>query len=136
LSKHQNQNYFAENPLVAVLPERCVKVFDGMVLLQQLTSVSLSTFGKISDYLLKRITSSPANIIYLVADQYNDDSIKGSERQRRAPAVIRIQITRREQKRPKQFKKYLGDGRNKVDLVKFLLMDWSDPKCFKEIISG
>ena len=126
----------AHDPLVAALPERSVRIFDGMVLLQQLTSVSLSTFGEISEYLLKRITSSPAKIIYFVTDQYKDDSIKGSERQRRASSVIRIQISRREQKRPKQFKKYLGHGCNKVDLVKFLLLDWSDRTRFKQIISG
>lgn len=126
----------AHDPLVAALPERSVRVFDGMVLLQQLTSVSLSTFGEVSEYLLKRITSSPAKIIYFVTDQYKDDSIKGSEPQRRASSVIRIQISRREQKRPKQFKKYLGHGCNKVDLVKFLLLDWSDLTRFKQIISG
>ena len=62
--------------------------------------------------------------------------IKGSEHQRRASSVIWIQISRREQKRPKQFKKYLGHGCNKVDLVKFLLLDWSDRTRFKQIISG
>ena len=70
----------AHDPLVAALPERSVRIFDGMVL-QQLTSVCLSTFGEVSEYLLKRITSSPAKIIYFVTDQYKDDSIKGSERQ-------------------------------------------------------
>ena len=54
----------------------------------------------------------------------------------RASSVIRIKISRREQKRPKQFKKYLGHGCNKVDLVKFLLLDWSDCTRFKQIISG
>ena len=73
----------AHDPLIAALPERSVRVFDGMVLLQQLTSVSLSTFGEVSEYLLKRITPSPAKIIYFVTDQYKYDSIKGSERQRR-----------------------------------------------------
>ena len=126
----------AHDPLVTALPGRSVGVFDGMVLLKQLTSVSLSTFGEVSEYLLKRITSSPAKIIYFVTDQYKDDSIKSSEHQRRASSVIRIQISRSEQKRPKQFKRYLGHGCNKVDLVKFLLLDWSDLTCFKQIISG
>jgi hypothetical protein len=41
-------------------------------------------------------------------------------------------INRRDQKPPKQFKKYLSDGSNKVRLVKFLLLDWSDPERFRE----
>ena len=62
----------AHDPLVAALPERSVRIFDGIVL-QQLTSVSLSTFGEVSEYLLKCMTSSPAKIIYFVTDQYKDD---------------------------------------------------------------
>ena len=45
-------------------------------------------------------------------------------------------INRRDQKPPKQFKKYLSDGSNKVHLVKFLLLDWSDPERFREVIMG
>ena len=89
-----------------------------------------------SEYVLKRITSHPGKITYFVTDQYQDDSLKRYERQQRAASgSIRIQLSRRDQKRLKQFKKYLNDGINKVDLVKFFLKDWSDPKCFETIIS-
>ena len=89
-----------------------------------------------SEHVLKRITSHPSKITYFVTDQYQDDSLKGYERQQRAASgSIRIQLSRRDQKRPKQFKKYLNDGVNKVDLVKFFLKDWSDPKRFETIIS-
>ena len=39
------------------LPKDSCMIFDGMVLLQQLGCVQLSTFGDISEYVLKRITS-------------------------------------------------------------------------------
>ena len=123
------------DPLLDTFPENCVQVFDGMVIIQQLPSLSLETFGEMSEYVLKRITSHAARIVYFVTDQYHDQSLKGSERQRRAAAgCIRVQLTRREQKRPKQFKKFLCYGVNKIDLVKFFLNDWSDPERFKSTI--
>ena len=101
----------------------------------QLT-VSFDTFGELSEYVLKRITSHPGKKLHFVTNQYLDDSEKGSERQRRAASgSIRIQLLRREQKQPKQFKKYLNEGVNKVDLVKFFLEDWSDPISFNTAIS-
>ena len=126
-----------DNPVLDALPLDCVRVFDGMVMIQQLESASLSTFGEMSEYALKRITSHPGGkIVYFVTDQYLDDSLKGNERRRRAASgTIRIQLSRREQKRPKQFKKFLSDGVNKVDLVKFFLNDWSDPERFKAVIA-
>jgi len=89
-----------------------------------------------SEYVLKRITFHLGKITYLVTDQYQDDSLKVYERQRRpASGSIGIQLSRRDQKRPKHFKKYLNDGVNKVDLVKFFFKDWSDLERFKIIIS-
>ena len=122
--------------LVELLPDNCVRVFDGMVIIQQLSSLRLATFGEMSEYVLKRITFHSSKIIYFVTDQYLQNSLKENERKRRASAgSIRIQITRRDQKPPKQFKKYLSDGSNKVDLVKFLLNDWSDPRRFNATIA-
>ena len=123
-----------DNPMVNELPNNCARVFDGMVIIQQLP-LSLATFGEMSEYVLKRITSHPCKVVYFITDEYRDDSIKGSERKRRASAgTIRIQLNRRDQKPPKQLKKYLSDGCNKIDLVKFFLNDWSDPERFKAMI--
>ena len=124
-----------DDATVSALPDECVRVLDGMVIIQQLPSVCLATFGDISEYVLKRITSNLSKVIYMATDQYYDCSLKGSERKRHASAGnIRVQINRRDQKPPKQFKKYLSDGSNKVDLVKFLLLDWSDPERFRGVI--
>ena len=125
-----------DDPTVDALPSDCVRVFDGMVIIQQLGTLCLATFGEISEHVLKRITSYSSKVVYFVTDQYYDDSLKGCERKRRASAgSIRIQLTRRDQKPPKQFKKYLSDGSNKVDLVNFFLADWSDPDRFKALIA-
>ena len=80
-----------EDPMVDSLPVYCVWVFDGMFIIQQLASISLTTFGEISEYVLKHITSNSGKIIYFVTDQYFDESIKGSERkQRETSQIIRI----------------------------------------------
>ena len=38
---------------------------------------------------------------------------------------MQVRIEKREQQRPKQWKKYLRNDQNKLDNVKFLLEDWS-----------
>ena len=126
----------ADEPCVNEIPDDCVRVYDGMVVIQQTPSTSLETFGDISKYVLERITSGQYKFIYFTTDQYREDSLKSCERKWRAPeGSIRIQITRRDQKIPKQFKKVLSNGCNKVNLVRFFLEDWSDPERFKAVIA-
>ena len=127
-----------DDPTVDALPSDCVRVFDGIVIIQQLGTLCLATyhFGEISEYVLKRITSYSSKVVYFVTDQSYDDCLKGFERKRRASTgSIRIQLTRRDQKPPKQFKKYLSGGSNKEDLVRLFLADWSDPDRFKAMIA-
>ena len=64
-----------EVPLVHLLPENTVKMFDAMVLIQQL-STSLETFGGISDFILTKIMHHHTRITCLVSDQYDLQSIK------------------------------------------------------------
>lgn len=73
-----------DDPTVDALPSNCVRVFDGMVIIQRLDSLHLSTFGEISEYVLRRITFHSSKMVYFVTDQYYDDSLKGCERKRRA----------------------------------------------------
>ena len=46
---------------------------------------------------------------------------------------MRVRIEKKEQKRPKQLKKYLRNDQNKSELVKFLLQDWSHPTCYAHL---
>ena len=68
-------------------------------------------------------------------DQYWHASIKSCERNRQATSrSIRVTASRRDQKLPKQFKKYLSVGVNKQELIDFLLDDWSTPPKHHQVI--
>ena len=125
----------ANVPHLETLPEGTTFIFDGMVILQQLNTSHLDTFGDISDFIFKRISRGNATSIYFVTDQYLEHSVKEMERRQRGSCgVLHIKLERRDQKTPKQFKKYLADPKNKIELVKFLLNDWSHPKRFRDRI--
>ena len=67
----------------------------------------------------------PVPKIFFVTNQYNKQSIKSFEREKRAiTGVIRATESRRDQPKPKQFKKYLSHGPNEIELVQFLLRGW------------
>ena len=112
-------------PVLTSHKRNSVHIYDGMVLLQKIPPV-LTTFGELSDYILQKATKGSARISYFVTDQYLHDSIKSQERERRlASQPLRVIIKRREQKLPKQFKKFLRSSENKMDLLDFLVKDWS-----------
>ena len=103
-----------------------------MVLLQQLTSVQLSTFGEVAEYLLRSILKR--KIVYFVTDQYKEGSIKSFERGRRSfSGSMRIRIERQNQKRPKQWAKFLNNGSNKTELIEFLFKEWSHPTRYADM---
>ena len=118
------------------VPQDAVQIFDGMVILQQMTKIVLPTFGTISEYLINRILKD-FSLTYFVTYQYLPGSVKSFEREKRMSAgSIRIRIERRDQKRTKQWSKYLQSPENKTDLIRFLLKDWSDGNRFFTVLSG
>lgn len=67
-----------------------------------------------------------AQRIDFITDRYPEISIKNQERNRRATKdCTDIKIVHRDQKTPKQFKKFLSNGKNKERLVEFLYEEWS-----------
>lgn len=107
-----------------------------MVLLQQLQNASLETFGDLSECVLRRILKDTA-VAYFVTDRYLPGSIKSFERSRRSESgSVRYKIERRDQKRTKQWSKYLKNPENKTDLINFLSKDWSDRSRFAELLKG
>ena len=67
-----------------------------------------------------------SRIIFFVTDRHVPSSIKSIEREVRGNlGTIQVKVERRDQSRPKQFKKFLADGKNKISLVRLLLKDWS-----------
>ena len=118
------------------VPPNTPYVVDGMVLIQQIDTKDLSTFGDVSASLLDKIAKS--NVVYFVTDQYQDGTIKSFERDRRQAEIqsIRMKVERKSQKCPKQWKKFLRDAKNKIQLLNFLIKDWTTNDEFLEKLSG
>ena len=87
--------------------------YDGLTPLQKLPT-QLATFGDVSNYLLKKVAANTHRISFFVSNQYDQFSIKSLKRKKR------LKLTRGNQK--SQFKKFLA---YKVDLVRFLIENWS-----------
>ena len=78
-----------------------------------------------------------SSTVYFVTDQYREGSIKSFEREKRgATGIIRMKVERRTQACPRQWKKFLGDAKNKTELIRFLLNDWKTYPEFIHYLSG
>ena len=118
------------------LPENCPKIFDGMVLLQKLPP-ALNTFSEVSNYLSKKILHNCSRVAFFVTNFYLEDSVKSMERDRRlASRSLRIEIMRRDQAVLKQFSKLLRNSENKLELLEFLLKDWSTNESHCDQLDG
>ena len=109
-----------------------------MVLLQKLPP-ALNTFGKVSDYLLKKILHGCSRVAFFVANFYLEDSAKNMERDRRLASgslQIKMIIITRDQAVPKQFSKFLRNSKNKLELLQFLLKDWSTNESHCDQLDG
>ena len=107
------------------MPHPALNIYDGMVILQQLPS-QLENFGQVSDHILTRIAKDQTKVIFFVTDRYVSSSIKSLERETRGSIdSICVRVEWREQKTPKQFRRFLSGSENKTNLVKFLLKDWT-----------
>ncbi|CAC5360780.1 unnamed protein product [Mytilus coruscus] len=93
------------------IPEESMWIFDGMAVIQSITRIPISKRAPRIDF---------------VTDQYPTISIKNLERDRRSLGgqIITI-ISRPSQSCPRQWKKFLSVGRNKVALVEFFVSEWS-----------
>ena len=107
-----------------------------MVLFQKLPH-DIVTFGDISDYILNKIMQGSCRICFFVTDYYLENSIKSLERKGRSSiGVLRMTVSRRNQVKHKQFQKFLRLPENKVDLVKFLINDWSSNIRHSDVLEG
>ena len=119
------------------LPENTVRVFDAMVLIQQLRE-GFHTFRDVPDHILNRITKNASRCVFLVSDQYDPASIKNLEREARSRSgQIRTTSRRRKQKVPVNFEKFLNNSENKLELMDFFVRDyWSSTLHCAECIGG
>ena len=124
--KSKLQNVLEEKmSLVDCVPQNCSRTFDGMCIVQQLTS-GMKIFGCLQDFVVTLITNNPISNIFFTTDQCWNVSIKLCDRNRRATSgSIRVNASIIGKKLSKQLNKYLSIGLNKQDLIDFLLDNWS-----------
>ena len=95
-----------------------------------LSKGKMKTFGELSDTIAGTIIAKFqfASQAHIVPDRYDvEDSIKSGERSRRSRwTAIEINIQGRETKLPARLKRYLSIGKNKPNLLTFLLSDWCE----------
>ena len=73
--------------------------------------------------------------MYFITNEYLENFIKSCEQNRRgASGDVRITAARRNQPSLKQTKKFLSNGKNKTDLVLFLMKDWSQEDHHKALL--
>ena len=140
IRKNQKSKLFnfikTDIPLCDGSPLNTPIIFDGMVLLQKLPQVQ-TTFGEISDSLLKKIVKSTSRVTFFTTDNYLQNSIKSMERDRRSGhGAIKLKVMSKDQVAPKQWKKFLRDSENKINLVKFLVSDWSTSERHAPVLEG
>ncbi len=113
----------AENPVLDDFPPQNALMIERMAIIQTMKNVP-ETFGLFAESLFQSIISladtSNSSRVDFIVDTYPDISIKNLERNRRAAggsAVIKIMGPT--QKVPRQFKKFLSNGKNKEFLIEF-----------------
>ena len=108
-----------------MIPVNTPKTYDGMVLFQKLPA-TLSTFGDIYNFLINKIVKGSCRIYFFETYYYLPNFIKSLERKNRSMiGLLQMKVLRRGQKRLQQFDKYLCLSENKIELVRFLINDWS-----------
>eukprot|EP00117_Sycon_ciliatum_P025244 scpid95671/ scgid20992/ len=118
-----------DTPLLETVPGQGAILVDGMALLQSITTIP-ATFGELSTLIFDRLITTMAKFaavrVDFVCDQYPELSIKGQERASRSTknVPLRLQAERSEQPTPRQWKRYLSDGQNKMTLISFINRDW------------
>ena len=90
-----------------MIPMDTPKIYDGMVLSQKLPA-TLSTFGDISDFLINKIVKGSCRVCFfcdrlLPIKFYNSPEKKS----RSMIGLLRMKVSRRDQKQPQQFHKFL-----------------------------
>ncbi|KAK9881333.1 hypothetical protein WA026_015459 [Henosepilachna vigintioctopunctata] len=90
-----------------------IEIIDGFHLLHNLGPSVPQSFGKIAEFILKKICNSTASEIHLIFDRSLSPSIKDSERSTRKEDEISYAITGPLQSRPTDFNKSLNNPKFK-----------------------
>ena len=85
---------------------------------------TLVAFGDISDYILRKVMKTPSRLSFFITDHYLEDLVKSLKRRCRPDiGLIRMKASKRDQRVPKQFNKFLRLSLNKIGMVKYLIED-------------
>lgn len=118
-----------EDPLVTSIVGGGALLVDAMALLQTL-QVKIKSFGELAEDILKQIiilsNTYGCQRVDFIGDRYPNPSIKDLERAKRAiGGTALIRIVNERQPVPRQWKKFLSNGENKEEIMKFLFTHWS-----------
>ena len=130
LLKELEMDSLSESTLPAYSLHQTAYIVGLLAIIQMLSKGKMKTFGELSDTIAGTIIAKFqfASQVHIVPDRYDvEDSIKSGERSRRSQwTAIEIKIQSRETKLPASLKRYLSSGKNKSNLLTFLLSDWCE----------
>ena len=117
----------AKSTLPAYSARQTAYIVDLLAMIQMLSKGKMKTFGELSDTIVGTIIVKFqfASQVHISPDRYDvEDSIKSGERSRRSQwTAIEMKIQSRETKLPASLKRYLSSGKNKSNLLTFLLSE-------------
>ena len=121
--KSKGFRYIVKDCDDAKLPqsEEAVVIEDGNAIFHMLREIP-PTFGEISQKILSSLPLQ--STVVFSTDMYKNNSVKSVERVRRGVSDKLI-VSGVKTKRPKDWKQFLTNDDNKVQLVRLLLADWS-----------
>ena len=114
LLKELEMDSLVKSTCPAYSVQQTAYIVDLLAIIQMLSKGNMKTFGELSGTIAGTIIAKFqfASQVHIVPDRY-DDSIKSRE----------IKIQSRETKLPVKLKRYLSSGKNKSNLLTFLLSD-------------
>ena len=119
------------------LPDQTTAVIiDAMAMLQTVVRVP-DRFCELAEMVMSRILTEAGEAarIDFVGDQYPAISIKNTERNKRSrDGELVVNVTNGQQLCPRQWRKFLANGKNKTNLLSFLVWEWSENAVYAQKI--
>jgi hypothetical protein len=117
-----------QDALIESVDGECALILDAMAILQS-TKITCRTFGELAHELLVKIVKmaicARSKRVDFVGDQYPIHSIKNFEREKRGEGgAFTVKVYGEQQRVPRQWKKFLANGKNKEELLKFVFECW------------
>ena len=97
-----------------------VHVIDGNALFHSLTQIP-DTIGEVAEHIFNCLPK--VKRVHFVTDNYDDVSIKSTERLRRGESQ-EVSLAGPSMKTPKDWKEFLRNEENKKQLIRFILTEW------------